>query len=75
MSEQYRVIIDGAFDGIYERIGDYLTQAGLEDASGARRLCVDLFRQGEWDKAARYLQTDALTLRKKFAHLTIFASD
>jgi hypothetical protein len=63
------LIIDAALGGIYDRIGFYLTEAGLEDASGARRFCMDLLRQGEWDKAAGYLKTDTETLRREFGQM------
>ena len=74
MKEQHRITIDAALGDVYDRIGFYLTKAGLEDASGARRFCMDLFRNGEWGKASIYLETDGRRLREEFGHLTIFAA-
>jgi len=61
------ITIDAALGGVYDRIGFYLTQAGLEDASGARRFYLGLLRNGEFEQVAKWFKVDVETIRKEFS--------
>lgn len=69
-----RITVDGAFGGIHERIGLYLRQAGLEDASGARRFYVELIGKGQLDKVAIDLKVDVRTLLQALFEQDVKAS-
>jgi hypothetical protein len=65
--------VDAALRGVYDRIGFYLTQAGLEDASGARRFYMELLRSGHFKRVATDFKVDTETIIKEFRHLYPFA--
>ena len=69
-----QLTIDAALGDDYERIGFYLTEAGLEDASGARRFYMDLLRNGEFDLVARDFKLEASMVHEEFGHLSNAAS-
>jgi hypothetical protein len=49
------LIIDAAIGGEWEMIGDAITRAGQEDASGYRRHLVTLLRECDFPTVARAL--------------------
>ena len=72
MNEQ--LTINAALGDDYERIGFYLTEAGLEDASGARRFYLQMLENGKFDRVAEYFNVDRETIIKEFGHLWPFSA-
>ena len=67
MNEQRRALtIDAALGGAYDRIGFYLAQVGLEDASGARRFYLEMLKDGKFEEVARDFKVSAQALAEEF---------
>lgn len=59
-----------ATGGVYERIGRYLREAGLEDASGARRFYLDWLAKGAYQGFAQAVKRPVEEIIREFGGIT-----
>ena len=63
-----------AMGGDYDKLGELIRAAGVEDSSGLRRWLYTSLANGAFDAAATTLKVDAEMLKSAFKHLSVTAS-